>query len=134
MIDYDSFSCCHFTDIFFRFSRGSKRVKHGQTSLTDILSQKRQDQEDEGETNPTTKKKKTDGPDKTRSGSTAATSEVQVKQIATEIQSAHSVTSDSQQPEEPYRCRSKAPELESPNSEVNVKLDAILNFSKNSQK
>ena len=27
MIDYDSFSRCHPTDIFFRFSRGSKRVK-----------------------------------------------------------------------------------------------------------
>ena len=28
MIDYDSFSRCHLTDIFFRFSRGSKRVKN----------------------------------------------------------------------------------------------------------
>ena len=27
MIDYDNFSRCHLTDIFFRFSRGSKRVK-----------------------------------------------------------------------------------------------------------
>ena len=27
MIDYDSFSRCHLTDIFFRFSRVSKRVK-----------------------------------------------------------------------------------------------------------
>ena len=27
MIDYDSFSLCHLKDIFFRFSRGSKRVK-----------------------------------------------------------------------------------------------------------
>ena len=27
MIDYDSFSRCHPTDLFFRFSRGSKRVK-----------------------------------------------------------------------------------------------------------
>ena len=27
MIDYDSFSRCHLTDIFFCFSRGSKRVK-----------------------------------------------------------------------------------------------------------
>ena len=27
MIDYDSFSRCHLTDIFFRFSRGIKRVK-----------------------------------------------------------------------------------------------------------
>ena len=26
MIDYDSFSRCYLTDIFFRFSRGSKRV------------------------------------------------------------------------------------------------------------
>ena len=26
MIDYDSFPRCHLTDIFFRFSRGSKRV------------------------------------------------------------------------------------------------------------
>ena len=25
--DYDSFSHCHLTDIFFRFSGGSKRVK-----------------------------------------------------------------------------------------------------------
>ena len=27
MIDYDSFSHCNLMDIFFRFSRGSKRVK-----------------------------------------------------------------------------------------------------------
>ena len=27
MIDYDSFSRCHLTDIFFRFSSGSKRLK-----------------------------------------------------------------------------------------------------------
>ena len=27
MINYDSFSRCHLTDIFFRFSRGSKRVE-----------------------------------------------------------------------------------------------------------
>ena len=27
MIDYDSFSHCHLTDIVFRYSRGSKRVK-----------------------------------------------------------------------------------------------------------
>ena len=27
MIDYDSFSHCHLTDIFFRYLRGSKRVK-----------------------------------------------------------------------------------------------------------
>ena len=59
---------------------------------------------------------------------------VQVEQIATEIQSADSVTSDTQQPEEPYRHRNKAAESESPNSEINVKLDAILNFSRNSQK
>ena len=26
MIDYDSFSRCHLTDILFRFSRGSVRV------------------------------------------------------------------------------------------------------------
>ena len=109
--------------------------ERGQTSLTDILSRKRpHDQEDEGETNPTAKKKKTNGSDEAQSGSTAATSEVQVKQIATEIQSADSVTSDTQQPEEPYRRRSKAAESESPNSESNVKLDIILNFSKNSQK
>ena len=80
------------------------------------------------------KKKKTDGPDETQSGSTAATSEVQVEQIATEMQSADSVTSDTQQPEEPYRRRSKTAESESPNSEINVKLDTILNFSRNSQK
>ena len=72
------------------------------------------------------KKKKTDGPDETQSGSTATTSEVQVEQIATEIQSADSVTSDTQQPEEPCRRRSKAAESESPNSEINVKLDTIL--------
>ena len=48
----------------------------GQTNLTDILSRKRpHDREDEGETNPIAKKKKTDGPDETQSGSTAATSE-----------------------------------------------------------
>ena len=29
VIDYDSFSRCHLTDIFFRYSRGSKRVKQG---------------------------------------------------------------------------------------------------------
>ena len=29
MINYDSFSRCHLTDIFFRFSRGSKRVNTG---------------------------------------------------------------------------------------------------------
>ena len=26
MIDYDSFSRCHLTDIFFRFSRGAKEL------------------------------------------------------------------------------------------------------------
>ena len=80
------------------------------------------------------KRKKTDGPDETQSGSTAATSEVKVEQIATEIQTADSVTSDTQQPEVPYCHRSKAAESESPNSEIYVKLDAILNFSRNSQK
>ena len=109
--------------------------EHGQTSLTDISSRKRpHDREGEGETNPTAKKKRTDGPDETQSGSTAATSEIQVEQIATEVQSADSVTSNTQQPEEPYCPRSKAAESESPNSEINVKLDAILNFSSNSQK
>ena len=50
--------------------------ERGQTSLTDILSRKRpHDRENERETNPTAKKKKTDGPDETQSGSTAATSE-----------------------------------------------------------
>ena len=34
MIDYDSFSRCHLTDIFFRFSRGSKRVKIDQSETT----------------------------------------------------------------------------------------------------
>ena len=72
------------------------------------------------------KKKKTNGPAKTQSGSTAATSEVQVEQIATEIQSADSIMSDTQQPEESCHCRSKAAESESPNSEINVKLDIIL--------
>ena len=28
MIDYDSFSHCHLTDIFFHYFRGSKRVKN----------------------------------------------------------------------------------------------------------
>ena len=37
---------------------------------------------------------------------------VQVEQIATEIQSADSVTSNTQQPEEPCRRRSKAAEVE----------------------
>ena len=98
-----------------------------QTSLTDILSRKRpHDRENEGESNPTAKRKKTDGADETQSGSTAATSEVQVEQIATEIQSADSVTSNTQQPEEPYHRRNKAAESESPNSEINVKFDAIL--------
>ena len=36
MIDYDSFSRCHLTDIFFRFSRGSKRVKT-QKNKNDLL-------------------------------------------------------------------------------------------------
>ena len=55
---------------------GLPTKERGQTSLTDILSQKRpHDREDEGETNPTAKKNKTDGPDETQSGSTAATSE-----------------------------------------------------------
>ena len=85
--------------------------ERGQTSLTAILSRKRpHDREGEGETNPTEKNKKTDGPDETQSGSTATTSEIQVEQIATEIQSADNVTSDIQQPEEPYCCRSKAAE------------------------
>ena len=49
--------------------------ERGQTSLTDILSRRRpHDRENEGETNPTAKKKKTDGPDETQSGSTATTS------------------------------------------------------------
>ena len=53
----------------------------GQTSLTDILSRKRpHDREDEGETNPTAKKK-TDGPDETQSGNTAATSEVKSNRL-----------------------------------------------------
>ena len=60
--------------------------------------------------------------------------QVKVEQIATEIQTADSVTSDTQQPEEPYCHKSKAAESESPNSEIYVKLDAILNFSRNSQK
>ena len=72
------------------------------------------------------KRKKTNGPDETQSGSTAATSEVQVEQIATEVQSADSVTSDTQQPDEPYRRRSKAAESESSSSEIDIKLDAIL--------
>ena len=37
---------------------------------------------------------------------------VQVEQIATEIQSAESVTSNTQQPEEPCRRKSKAAEVE----------------------
>ena len=31
--DYDSFLRCHFADIFFHFSRGSKRVKQRQYTL-----------------------------------------------------------------------------------------------------
>ena len=55
---------------------GLPTKERSQTSLTDILSRKRpHDREDEGETNPAAKKKKTDGPDETPSGSTAATSE-----------------------------------------------------------
>ena len=46
MIDYDSFSHCHLTDIFFRYFRGSKRVKQfmekkGQTG--DIIFLRRMD-------------------------------------------------------------------------------------------
>ena len=83
-----------------------KNVVKQVSQLRGILSQKRpHDREDKGETNPTEKKKKTDGPDETQSGSTAATSKVQVEQIATEIQSAES---------------------ESPNSKISVKLDTIL--------
>ena len=37
MIDYDSFSRCHLTDIFFRFSRGRKRVKYLQLSEFSLL-------------------------------------------------------------------------------------------------
>ena len=33
MIDYDSFSRCHLTDIFFRFSRESKRVNIPKTNF-----------------------------------------------------------------------------------------------------
>ena len=101
--------------------------EHGHTSLTNILSRKRpHNRGDKRETNPTTKKKKTHGSDETQSGSTTATSQVQVEQIATEIQSADSATSDTQQPKEPYIRTSIAAESESPNSEINVKLDAIL--------
>ena len=50
--------------------------ERSQTSLTDILSRKRpHDRENEAETNSTATKKKTDGPDETQFGSTAATSE-----------------------------------------------------------
>ena len=38
MINYDSFSRCHLTDIFFRFSRGSKRVKHFIGRIANYLS------------------------------------------------------------------------------------------------
>ena len=101
--------------------------ERGQTSLTAILSCKiPHDRENEGETNPNKKKKKTDGPDETQSGSTAATSEVQAEQIATEIQSTYIVMSDTQQPEESCCRRCKAAESESPNSKINVKLDTIL--------
>ena len=74
---------------------GGARSWSATALLIAILCRKRpHDREDEGETNPTEKKKKTDGPDETQSGSTATTSKVQVEQIATEIQSADSVTSD----------------------------------------
>ena len=36
MIDYDSFSRCHLTDIFFRFSRRSKRVKIEKMNFLDF--------------------------------------------------------------------------------------------------
>ena len=128
---------CDYCKVSMRKDRPSEHTRQqhpglpikerGQTSLTDILSRKRpHDREDEGETNQTAKKKKTNGPDETQSGSAAATSEVQVEQVATKIQSADSVTSDTQQSEERYRRRSKAAESESPNSKINVKLDTIL--------
>ena len=48
--------------------------ERGQTGLRDTVSQKRpHDREDQRETNPTAKKKNTDGPEETQSGSTAAT-------------------------------------------------------------
>ena len=97
--------------------------------VSDMLStfaRKRPHAQEDGETNPTVKKRKTDGPDETQSGT--STSEVQVAQIATEIQSADSVTSDTQQPEEPH-CRRDAVAAESrstSNRELNERLDAIL--------
>ena len=42
MIDYDSFSRCHLTDIFFRYSRGSKRVKDVMMQNTKFTSNKMQ--------------------------------------------------------------------------------------------
>ena len=39
MIDYDSFSRCHLTDIFFPFSSGSKRVNKGCFKLLPRLVQ-----------------------------------------------------------------------------------------------
>ena len=35
MIDYDNFSRCHLTDILFRFSRRSKRVKYEFFQMSD---------------------------------------------------------------------------------------------------
>ena len=40
MIDYDSFSRCHLTDIFFRFSRGAKELTLFKSSLTEVGGKK----------------------------------------------------------------------------------------------
>ena len=37
MTNYDSFSHCHLTDIFFRYSRGSERVKRHFTKGKDLV-------------------------------------------------------------------------------------------------
>ena len=67
------FGCCKLSMQRDRLSEHTRQQhpglpikERGQTSLTDILSRKRpHDRENEGETNPTAKKKKTDGPDET---------------------------------------------------------------------
>ena len=67
------FGCCKVSKQRDRLSEHTRQQhpglptkERGQTSLTDILSRKRpHDRENEGETNPTAKKKKTDGPDET---------------------------------------------------------------------
>ena len=74
---------------------GLPTKERGQTSLTDILSRNRpHDREDEGETNPTAKRKRLMDQMKHSLVVLLLLAKVQVEQIATEIQSADSVTSN----------------------------------------